>query len=106
MAEENEQAVEAASSGPISRGGSNFAKYSKVCEESGIELCRYRMRTMRLIPCLFNVGAMIGDMYANTYNFAVPGISYGINCLTFGYLLGRDPAEGSLMRNGMKKRVS
>jgi hypothetical protein len=47
-----------------------------------------------VIPGLFNVGAMIGDMYANTYNFAVPGNSYGINCLTFGYLLGRDLAEG------------
>ncbi len=47
-----------------------------------------------VIPGLFNVGAMIGDMYANTYNFAVPGNSYGINCLTFGYLLGRDLAAG------------
>lgn len=46
------------------------------------------------IPGLFNVGAMIGDMYANTYNFAIPGNSYGINCLTFGYLLGRDLAAG------------
>lgn len=47
-----------------------------------------------VIPGLFNVGQMIGDMYANTYNFAVPGNSYGINCLTFGYLLGRDLASG------------
>ena len=47
-----------------------------------------------VIPGLFNVGQMIGDMYANTYNFAVPGNCYGINCLTFGYLLGRDLAEG------------
>lgn len=46
------------------------------------------------IPGLFNVGAMVGDMYANTYNFAIPGNSYGINRLTFGYLLGRDLAEG------------
>lgn len=44
------------------------------------------------IPGLFNVGAMIGDMYANTYNFAIPGNSYGINCLTFGYRLGHDLA--------------
>ncbi|OUO95907.1 FAD-binding protein [Gordonibacter sp. An232A] len=48
------------------------------------------------IPGLFNVGAMVGDMYANTYNFAIPGNSYGINCLTFGYLLGRDLAAGRL----------
>ena len=47
-----------------------------------------------VIPGLFNVGQMIGDMYANTYNFAIPGNSYGINCLTFGYLLGRDLAAG------------
>lgn len=46
------------------------------------------------IPGLFNVGAMIGDMYANTYNFAIPGNSYGINCLTFGRLLGQDLTSG------------
>lgn len=48
------------------------------------------------IPGLFNVGAMIGDMYANTYNFAIPGNSYGINCLTFGYTLGHELADGTL----------
>lgn len=46
------------------------------------------------IPGLFNVGCMIGDMYANQYNFAIPGNSYGLNCLTFGYLLGHNLAEG------------
>lgn len=46
------------------------------------------------IPGLFNVGCMIGDMYANEYNFAIPGNSYGINCLTFGYTLGHDLAAG------------
>lgn len=46
------------------------------------------------IPGLFNVGCMVGDMYANQYNFAIPGNSYGLNCLTFGYLLGHDLAEG------------
>jgi succinate dehydrogenase/fumarate reductase flavoprotein subunit len=46
------------------------------------------------IPGLFNVGIMVGDMYANNYNFAIPGNNYGINCLTFGYLLGRDLAAG------------
>ena len=48
------------------------------------------------IPGLYNVGAMVGDMYANTYNFAIPGNSYGINCLTFGYTLGHDLASGKL----------
>ena len=37
---------------------------------------------------------MIGDMYANEYNFAIPGNSYGINCLTFGYTLGHRLAAG------------
>lgn len=46
------------------------------------------------IPGLFNVGCMIGDMYANEYNFAIPGNSYGINCLTFGYTLGHRLAAG------------
>lgn len=48
------------------------------------------------VPGLFNVGAMVGDMFANTYNFAAPGHSYGICCLTFGYLLGNDLAAGRL----------
>lgn len=43
---------------------------------------------------LFNVGCMVGDMYANEYNFAIPGNSYGINCLTFGYTLGHRLAAG------------
>ncbi len=46
------------------------------------------------IPGLFNVGQMVGDMFANNYNFAVPGHSYGMTCLTFGYLLGEDLASG------------
>ena len=46
------------------------------------------------IPGLFNVGCMVGDMFANTYNFAIPGHSYGICCLTFGYTLGHELAEG------------
>ncbi|MBE6465352.1 FAD-dependent oxidoreductase [Denitrobacterium detoxificans] len=64
-------------------GGLRTSVNMEVCDEDD-----------KPIPGLFNVGAMIGDMYANTYNFAVPGNSYGINCLTFGYLLGRDLAAG------------
>ncbi len=45
-----------------------------------------------VIPGLFNVGMMMGNMYANNYNFAIPGNSYGINCITYGYLLGHDLA--------------
>lgn len=51
------------------------------------------------IPGLFNVGQMVGDMYANTYNFAIPGHSLGGNCLTFGYMLGRDLATDAIEAN-------
>lgn len=64
-------------------GGLRTSPNMEVCDEND-----------QPIPGLFNVGAMIGDMYANTYNFAIPGNSYGINCLTFGYALGRDLAAG------------
>ncbi len=47
------------------------------------------------IPGLYNVGQMTGNMYANNYNFAIPGNCYGINCITYGYLLGRDLASGA-----------
>ena len=40
------------------------------------------------IPGLYCVGSMIGDMYANYYNFRIPGQNYGA-CLTLGYLTGR-----------------
>ena len=45
------------------------------------------------IPGLWCVGSMVGDMYANCYNFRIPGQNYGA-CLTFGYLTGREAAEG------------
>jgi succinate dehydrogenase/fumarate reductase flavoprotein subunit len=51
------------------------------------------------IPGLFNVGIMVGDMYANQYNFAIPGNCYGGNCLTFGYVLGRDLAANAIPGN-------
>ncbi len=64
-------------------GGLRTSANMEVCDEND-----------QPIPGLFNVGQMIGDMYANTYNFAVPGHNYGIACLTFGYLLGQDLANG------------
>lgn len=65
-------------------GGLRTSADMEVCDENDVP-----------IPGLFNVGAMVGDMYANTYNFAIPGNSYGINCLTFGYTLGRRLAAGA-----------
>ena len=41
------------------------------------------------IPGLFNIGTMIGDVFANTYNFMIPGHNLGANCITNGYLAGR-----------------
>ena len=39
-----------------------------------------------------DVGSMVGDMYANCYNFRIPGQNYGA-CLTFGYLTGKRVME-------------
>ncbi len=44
------------------------------------------------IPGLWCVGSMVGDMYANCYNFRIPGQNYGAS-LTLGYLTGRMAAE-------------
>lgn len=41
------------------------------------------------IEGLYNVGTMIGDCYANSYNFLIEGHNHGMNCITFGYLTGK-----------------
>ena len=41
---------------------------------------------------LYAAGTMIGDMYANCYNFRIAGHNYGV-CLTFGYMTGKYIAE-------------
>ena len=64
-------------------GGLNTNSDMQVCDENDVPL-----------PGLFNVGHMTGNMYANNYNFAIPGNCYGINCITYGYLLGHDLADG------------
>ena len=64
-------------------GGLNTNSDMQVCDENDAPL-----------PGLFNVGHMTGNMYANNYNFAIPGNCYGINCITYGYLLGHDLADG------------
>ena len=40
------------------------------------------------IKGLYAGGTMIGDMYANCYNFRIAGHNYG-SCLTFGYITGK-----------------
>ncbi len=44
------------------------------------------------IKGLYAAGSMIGDMFANCYNFRIAGHNYGC-CLTFGYLTGKYIAQ-------------
>lgn len=39
------------------------------------------------IPGLYNVGSMMGDIFSPTYNFLIPGHSYGL-CTTYRKLVG------------------
>jgi succinate dehydrogenase/fumarate reductase flavoprotein subunit len=45
-----------------------------------------------VIPGLYAVGTIVGDMFANYYSFMPAGINLGANCLTFGYIAGREIA--------------
>ena len=45
------------------------------------------------IEGLYNTGIMVGDFYANSYNFVMPGQNLGAVCCTLSYLLGRELAE-------------
>ena len=47
----------------------------------------------KAIPGLYNVGTMVGDMFAGTYTFMIEGANYGMTCVTFGYLTGKYIAE-------------
>ena len=44
------------------------------------------------IEGLYNLGIMVGDSYANCYNFAICGHNLGMNCNTLAYMLGKDLA--------------
>jgi succinate dehydrogenase/fumarate reductase flavoprotein subunit len=46
----------------------------------------------RVIPGLYAVGTIVGDMYSNIYTFLAPGHNLGATCVTFGYLVGKDIA--------------
>ena len=43
-----------------------------------------------VIPGLYAVGTIVGDMFANYYTFMPSGINYGSTCITFGYLAGKE----------------
>jgi succinate dehydrogenase/fumarate reductase flavoprotein subunit len=47
----------------------------------------------RVIPGLYAVGSIVGDMYSGIYTFMEPGHNLGANCVTFGYLVGKDLAR-------------
>jgi succinate dehydrogenase/fumarate reductase flavoprotein subunit len=64
-------------------GGLRTDDHMRVCDENDTP-----------IPGLFNVGVMVGDVFANTYNFSIPGHCYGGNSLTFGRRLGIELADG------------
>jgi succinate dehydrogenase/fumarate reductase flavoprotein subunit len=45
-----------------------------------------------VIPGLYAVGTIVGDMFANYYSFMPSGINLGSTCVTFGYLTGKEIA--------------
>ena len=63
-------------------GGLNTNVHMQVCDAED-----------NAIPGLYNVGTMVGDMFAGTYTFMIEGANYGMNCVTAGYLTGRYIAE-------------
>ncbi len=46
----------------------------------------------QVIPGLYAVGTLVGDMYSNLYTFLQPGHNLGATCVTFGYLVGKQIA--------------
>jgi hypothetical protein len=69
-------------------GGLRTDEHMQICDESD-----------NPIPGLFNVGVMVGDVWANIYNFSIPGHCYGGNCLTFSKVLGQDLANNAIPGN-------
>lgn len=63
-------------------GGLRTNENLQICEEDDTP-----------IEGLYCVGTMIGDFFAGTYNFGLPGQNLGACCCTLPYLLGRDLAE-------------
>ncbi len=46
-----------------------------------------------IIPGLYAVGTIVGDMFANYYSFMPTGINLGSTCVTFAYLAGKEIAQ-------------
>ena len=62
-------------------GGLRTNENLQICEEDDTP-----------IEGLYCVGTMIGDFFAGTYNFGLPGQNLGACCCTLPYLLGKDLA--------------
>jgi hypothetical protein len=62
-------------------GGLRTNEYLQVCDADD-----------KPLPGLYNTGTMIGDFFAGTYNFGLPGQNLGACCLTLSWLLGKDLA--------------
>lgn len=43
----------------------------------------------QVIPGLYAVGTLVGDMYEGIYTFVLPGHNLGATCDTFGYVAGQ-----------------
>ena len=63
-------------------GGLRTNEYMQVCDEDD-----------NPIEGLYNIGIMVGDSYGALYNFGVEGHNLGMNCITYGYLVGKELAE-------------
>lgn len=77
-------------------GGLRTNEYMQVCEEDDSP-----------IDGLFNTGIMVGDYYAGTYNFVMPGQNLGGVCNCLSYVLGKRLADTEFkFKSGKIERVS
>lgn len=77
-------------------GGLRTNEYMQVCEEDDTP-----------IDGLFNTGIMVGDYYAGTYNFVMPGQNLGGVCNCLSHVLGKRLADQNFkFQSGKINRVS
>lgn len=77
-------------------GGLRTNEFMQVCEADDSP-----------IEGLFNTGIMVGDYYAGTYNFVMPGQNLGGICNCLSYVLGRRLADANFrFKKGKVARMS
>ncbi len=77
-------------------GGLRTNEYLQVCQDDDTP-----------IDGLFNTGIMVGDYYAGTYNFVMPGQNLGGVCNCLSYVLGKRLADSDFkFKSGKIERVS